>query len=425
MIKRLKLDQSKFLLFYLLPITFIAGPAIVELCFFLLSLIILFIFKKKIINKENKHFLYFFIFFYIYLNLNSFFSVDILNSFKSSIPYLRYLFAFIAISYFLMSNLNILLKSKHIFILIFSILFIDSMIQFIFGKNIIGFPIIDEGTYRISSFFGNELILGGYIARTLPILLGLIFFSADFKKNENINLEVLILCAVSLTITLLSGERVAFFQVVLITLFTIFFLISSKNIKYIFVLILVIFLTSVFSTNNKIKTRMFVDTLNIMKEVDKFSNIDSKIILYSQVHHSHIISGYKMFLDSPILGHGLKSFRKLCSKEKYVINKFSCTTHPHNIFIQFLSELGIIGIIFYFISFFYFLVNFFKDMFRLNKPYVKSKQCVVFSILLFYLPIPSGSFFNNYMSYQFYYLIIFYILYLCISKKSFKSKMVG
>ena len=54
--------------------------------------------------------------------------------------------------------------------------------------------------------------LGGYIARTLPILLGLIFFSADFKKNENINLEALILCAVSLIITLLSGERVAFFQ---------------------------------------------------------------------------------------------------------------------------------------------------------------------------------------------------------------------
>ena len=82
MIKRFKLDQSKFLLFYLLPITFIAGPAIVELCFFLLSLIILFIYKKKIINEENKHFLYFFIFFYIYLNLNSFFSVDILDIFN-------------------------------------------------------------------------------------------------------------------------------------------------------------------------------------------------------------------------------------------------------------------------------------------------------------------------------------------------------
>ena len=128
-----------------------------------------------------------------------------------------------------------------------------------------------------------------------------------------------------------------------------------------------------------------------------------------------------MFLDKPITGHGLKSFRKLCSDEKYRINKFSCTTHPHNFLIQFLSELGLLGTLFYISSIFYFTINFFRDMFNLDKSHIKSKQSIAISILLFFLPIPTGSFFNNYMSYQFYYLIIFYIFYLYISQ-NFKKK---
>ena len=166
---------------------------------------------------------------------------------------------------------------------------------------------------------------------------------------------------------------------------------------------------------------MINDTIESFKEVDEYANFESNIVIFSQSHHSHIISGYKMFQDSPVIGHGLKSFRLLCNDEKYRINKFSCSTHPHNIFILFLSEIGLIGLLFYLTSLFYFLKNFIKDLFNLDKPFLRSKQCVAFSILLYYLPIPLGSFFNNYMSYQFYFLISFYLLFLKLSEKPSKN----
>ena len=49
-----------------------------------------------------------------------------------------------------------------------------------------------------------------------------------------------------------------------------------------------------------------------------------------------------MFLDNKILGVGVKNFRNFCNVEKYKVDR-SCTTHPHNTYIQILAETGIIG----------------------------------------------------------------------------------
>ena len=59
-----------------------------------------------------------------------------------------------------------------------------------------------------------------------------------------------------------------------------------------------------------------------------------------------------MFKDNILFGQGLKMFRIKCSEEKFNAGRFSCSTHPHNIIIQFLAELGIVGILF--LIYFYF-----------------------------------------------------------------------
>ena len=60
---------------------------------------------------------------------------------------------------------------------------------------------------------------------------------------------------------------------------------------------------------------------------------------------SHFKSAWRMYNDNKIFGWS-NNFRKLCDKEKYLINHLSCSTHPHNTYIQMLSETGVIGIIF-------------------------------------------------------------------------------
>ena len=71
-------------------------------------------------------------------------------------------------------NIN-LLKYLFISILIcYSSLIIDGYIQYFFGKNLFGIELYKD--YRVSSFFGSELILGSYLARFFPILFGLFIF---------------------------------------------------------------------------------------------------------------------------------------------------------------------------------------------------------------------------------------------------------
>ena len=52
-----------------------------------------------------------------------------------------------------------------------------------------------------------------------------------------------------------------------------------------------------------------------------------------------------MFKHNKIFGVGNKMYRKLCNKDEYFVNDFSCTTHPHNFYLQVLAENGLIGFI--------------------------------------------------------------------------------
>ena len=61
-----------------------------------------------------------------------------------------------------------------------------------------------------------------------------------------------------------------------------------------------------------------------------------------------------MYLDNKIFGVGVKNFRKICKYEKYSVSNLSCASHPHNTYIQILSETGIIGFLFLINSLFYF-----------------------------------------------------------------------
>jgi hypothetical protein len=140
---------------------------------------------------------------------------------------------------------------------------------------------------------------------------------------------------------------------------------------------------------------------NINKLIYVFSGENKKLVFFSTEHHNHGLIGIKMFKDNPIFGHGLKMFRIKCGKERYYLGERSCTTHPHNIIITFMSELGIIGLLFYLIGFFYIIKSLIIN--------TGDQKILLISFIVFLIPIfPSGYFFNNYYSIIFYIGIGFY-----------------
>ena len=116
-----------------------------------------------------------------------------------------------------------------------------------------------------------------------------------------------------------------------------------------------------------------------------------------------------MFNDNIILGVGVKNFRNYCNLEKYKIDEASCTTHPHNTYIQILSETGIIGFLFIFIALVTFsykiIKHFFLSLFKKNY-FSGFEICILSSISITLWPfIPTGNFFNNWLSIIYYFPI--------------------
>ena len=155
----------------------------------------------------------------------------------------------------------------------------------------------------------------------------------------------------------LSGERVAFFFINFTALFIILF--SNKLLKLRLITltlsILIIITISFFSPSAK--ERIIDRTVSQMNLVN---TNEGKIYIFSDEHNQHYVSAMKIFLDNKILGVGVKNFRKFCGIEKKYKSEKSCSTHPHNTYIQILAEIGIIGflfIMFVFFNFTYFVIK--------------------------------------------------------------------
>ena len=465
------IEENKILKISLifLPLFLIFSRFLADFYISLLSLYLIFsyFFYKNIDIESN--IIKILLIFYLYLVFNSFFSFDYFISFKKSIPYFRFIFYSLLLVIVFTKNkgsIDLLIKS---FIFFHTILFLDSSFQFILGYNFFG-----ETTHngRISSFFSDELILGSYISKTLPIILSLSFLN---KKKYPINFEYYLIC-ISLLMTFYSAERVGFISCVLMCFF--YFLITFSLRKFlIFFVIFILSLSSLSLFSSNTYDRLFTHTLK---------QIQSSTIYFlpSFRHELHALTALNMFKDKVFFGHGLYSFRYLCENNKYIpsekikknnyfkspndgifrkndkgyflelesgktiqlshkgyyfyeatkkINKkvtkgeilFSnyeykngCNTHPHNYYLQFLAEIGIFGIFFLLSFFTYIALELLKNLrnkFLNKKKYsniTKGYLCIIFGLFLFVFPLfPTGNFFNNWISIIFYTKISIFLLY--------------
>ena len=363
------------------------GPFFPDLILSLSSLLFLiYLFKKKNFNYFNKKPIIIFFVFCIYCILISFFSANnTLFSLQSSLFYFR-IGIFACLIWFLIErDKKILSYFYYLLIICFSALIVDGYIQFFFGTNIIGLP--KSGT-RISSFFGDELIIGSYLSRLSPFLFALFFL----KKKTKLELNFICIYFFLLTgLIFISGERASFFLYSLSLIFIIIFIEKLKKFKII-ILALYLFLIAVISLNfHEVRNRMIQSTVNSF----------SKSILPSG-HESLIKTSYKMFVDKPIFGHGPKMFRVLCKEEKYIYRIDSCENHPHNFYVQLLVETGIIGFSFLFSAFAYVLYcayRQFKSIVLRQKRYLTDYQvCLLAGILITVWPLTTnGNFFHNWL----------------------------
>jgi len=416
--KNFSYDLLQLYLFCLIPFALIFSRFVAD--FSLVVICIIFIkksFKENIFTFLKDPFVKFFILFWVIISFRSLFSENLFLSLKSSFFYIRFMLFAIAIKSLFE------LDKKYLYYFFCSISFclmivvFDGFIQFFYSKNIFGYPSSLIGdTYRLSGFFKEELIIGSFISRMLPFYLGLYMYCKYLNIIGNKDNYVSLFLLISCLLVLLSGERVALFYAFLSILMGAL-LINFLNIKWFLKLITVcLILISLIFTHEGSKKRLIDKTFNQIgiSNSEEDSTDNDKIYIYSIHHHYHIVAAYKIFKDNIMFGSGVKTFREVC-KDGYSENIFSCTTHPHNTIMQFLSETGIVGILFYFLSLFYVLkfmsINLWLLISNKDNNLYKAKIFYLLALLISLMPLlPSGNFFNNWISIINYLPVGFYLL---------------
>ena len=466
LLSRLSITQKNLKLFFLILVfIFIfslpSGPFIPDLIVSLSALLSLVIFKKQLTREILKfNIIFYLIAFYFFIVLSSIFSEFFLVSLKSSLPYLRFIIFIFAASY-VIHKYELHDYIFYVFFSLYLILCFDSILQVKTGYNLFNMKLNSD---RVSSFFGDEYILGSFISKSYGILL-LCLFSSKIKYK---NILYIFVSLISLVLILLSNERAALLIFGIIFLLSIF-LIPNK-IKFYLILIMITFTSLIFYLNKSSYERIINLTYNQLTE-------NNTLNIFSFRHQLHYITAIEIFKENKIKGAGIKSFRYLCSKDifskvidqkieenKKVFAKFDgfvrkyeiesndydkyysiysnissknlqtqylnkhhyfslkksigervykgdhiwtwyefkngCNTHPHNFYIQFLSELGLLGFLCLITTYLFIMIKIF-NFFR-KKNQISINNYLIFSIYLAILfPfIPSGNFFNNYLSIQ-------------------------
>ena len=414
------------LFFYSFPIIllFPSGYITVHVTLLTIASLIL-IYKKNIkIKLFIIDYLIFLLFFLsIISTLKNIATLDNVIFIKSLLD-LRFAIFFLIIKS-LLSNKIVNLKLLSIITLLSSVLLsFDIFLQHLIGHDIFGFKPF-EGRYN--GFFEHEAIAGSYIQKHFCLSL-LSVFLIDFKKITKIFIITFIINILGLGI-LLSLDRMPFIIFIFIIVILFFLMRNYRIIFFSNVIIISLLFASFFKNYEVISSRYqyFNRDININKILDKpyinkFIKSPENIIEeksknnnlfhgdYSKLYHA----AYLVFLKNYIIGSGVKSFIYECIKLPYDKNSISCNNHPHNLYLEILVNLGLLGMSI-FIIFLYLTINkIVKSLFEKN---INSTQRITLILFLTFfiaelLPLRSyGSVFqvNNGSIFWFFLGLVSYI----------------
>ena len=424
-----------FSIFSLLPISFVFGNLAININIIIVDLSLI-IYSLKFNDwkwtKDNFFKLLLIIQFYLIANsiYGIFFSTnyEFFNNYHKQLTYNEVIydglyrslgfikFILLVFSFSLLGKFGIRLENLiKVWSTIILIILFDVFFEKIFGNNIIGN--ISPDRTRIISFFGTEMIVGAYL-----LLFGFIISSywidiKNIKYSYKIFFNFLIVIVPFAIFA--SGEKSNFIKSILIFSILFYFIPIDKLVinKKKLILILIVSLISLFSFHDytKIKYKTFYKRI--------FNQDNNKILDFSTIRYfNHYEAAWNIFKDNPTLGIGNKNFRWHCHKPKYFnkekkLSQSRCSTHPHQVHFELLSEQGVLGYILILGILLNFLIKIVINSYKKNEIL---KFSLSIYLIIFLIPLlPGGGIFSTTSGANFW-LAIALLNYLINKKKNKK-----
>ena len=391
-----------------LPISFIFGTFIVNINILLIIIGGLFIYLKGNrfkLNQIDK----LVILFFAYILFTSFYNTFEINFLQpndkkeyyilnKSLFFLRYLLLYLSIRILIE---NKLLNFKIIFYFFSStVIFVilDVILQFFIGKDIFGF--VSPYSHKYTGPFNDEAIAGGFIQRfSLFIFFSFILYSSIKITSFKIYILSLLFFITVISI-IFSGNRMP----LMLFMFSIFLiLITNKTLKqYLFQILIFMFFISLITINSSSAIKNYYKTF--------YSQSEKIISLYSyritgigsdlplSMRPSYIFefdAGISTFKLNKFIGGGIKSFRFNCPKRKITSkDRTTCNMHPHNYFLEILTDLGLVGFLMFIAIIILVLFKAYKKLINSDNKYIFSPFFYIFLMEIFPFK-SSGSFFTT------------------------------
>ena len=399
-----------FILFTI-PLSIVTGPFLPDLSIiFAFFLYLYLLIKKKFELKLSLYLIISFAFFVLIL-------LSFLYSYSDKTISGGYLFYF-RFSLLGLMIFSILKHNDHLLHLFYPflslVLFVvscDAIFQYMTGFNFLGYEDLVEN--RISGFFKTEYILGKYLFFTSVVYIYL-YLKLEKRYRYFFYFNF---CLISVAL-ILSGERTSIILFVMfITLFSILYDEIGLMKKILIIIFIPLIISFIIISNPNYFERFypgFEISLSSISDPSKLINMSNQYFYNNFMYYIDFFRvSISIFYENIFLGIGPKMYRVECLD--YIIDySYACSTHPHNTYLQLLSETGIFTAIIVFALWLLSLILLIKQfvfVFIYKKIYL-SQNLIIFVIAYFVMLfpfLPNNSFFNNNSSILLYYPLGFFL----------------
>ena len=348
------LSKNNFfnILLGLVPISFISGNMLININIILIILSSLIFFGRDLF-RINYFFLdkLLFLFFFLTLltgTINDFYFYSIKLAWKGyfattlkSLFFLKYVLLYIVLRYLIEKNI---LNLKYFFIAsFFGTLFVsfDIIYQFVNGVDIFGYKGIKN---NLAGPFGDELIAGGYIQRfsIFSFFLIPLFYRQNFMRYLNYLIPILFI--IFFITIILSGNRMPLLLFLFSTYLIIIFNKQTRKFFLPALLVATVIFYLFINLNSKVNEnfRAFYDQISKMTVIVIEKDLKNN---YVPPYLREFLTFYDTWLMHKYIGGGIKNFRYYCHKRPNIDknSKSICNMHPHNYYLEILTETGIVG----------------------------------------------------------------------------------